>query len=64
MVIVDLSKLAPPPPEYRRPVLAKTPPLPTVFRRLGPTLMLISRLEREAPGWPPRLAGPPPCRAR
>ena len=59
-MIVDLSKLSPPPPEYR-PVLTKTAPLPTVFRRLGPTLVLISRLEREAPGWSPRLERPPPC---
>ena len=62
-MIVDLSKLAPPPPEYR-PVLAKTAPPPTVFRRLGPTLILISRLEREAPAWPPILERPPPCKAR
>ena len=63
-MIVDLSKLSPPPPEYRHPQLARTGPLPEVFRRLGSTLMLISRLEREAPGWPPRLERPPPCREK
>ena len=63
-MIVDLSKLSPPPPEYRRPVLAKTGPLLMVFRRLGATLILISRLEREAPAWPTRLERPPPCMAR